>query len=44
MPLHGGGCVFAAVRKYAARRRYDVERVAREYGEYVRRVLGDCSR
>ena len=40
--LHDGGCVFPAECKYAARRRADAERVA--HGEYVRRVLDDCSR
>ena len=44
IPWHGGGCVFAVVCKYAARRRYDAERVARAYGECVRGVFGDCSR
>ena len=44
MAWHDGGCVFAAGCKYAARRRYDAERVARAYGECVRRVFGDCSR
>ena len=44
MPLHGGGCVFAADRKYAARRRYNAERVAIAYGDCVRRVFDNCSR
>ena len=44
MAWHGGGCVYAAVCKYAARRCYDVELMARAHGEYVRRVLDDCSR
>ena len=44
MAWHGGGCVFAAGRKYAARRCYDAERVATAYGECVRRVYEDCSR
>ena len=40
-----GGCVFAVVCKYAARRCYDAERVPRAYGESVRRyVYDDCCR
>ena len=44
MAWHGGGCVFAAERKYAARRRYNAERVAIAYGDCVRRVFDNCSR
>ena len=33
MACHGGGCVYAAVGKYAARRRYDAERVASKQEE-----------
>jgi len=45
MALHDGGCVYAVVCKYAARCRFDdAERVARAYGESVRRVYDDCSR
>ena len=44
MPMHGGGCVFAADCKYAARRRDDADPVAIAYGDCVRRVFGDCSR
>ena len=44
MVWHDGGCFFAADCKYAARRRYDAERVARAYGESVRGVFDDCSR
>ena len=44
MAWHGDGCVYAVVCKYAARRRYDAERVARAYGDCVRRVYDDCSR
>ena len=43
MPLDGGGCVFAAGCKYAVRRRYDAERVAKAYGECVRGGYDDCS-
>ena len=44
MAWHGGGCVYTAESKYAAGRRYDAERVARAYGESVRRyVYNDCS-
>ena len=44
MVWHDVGCVFRAVGKYAARRRYDAERVAIVYGDCVRRVYDDCSR
>ena len=44
MALHDGGCVFAAGCKYAARRRYDAERVERACGECVRRENDDSSR
>ena len=44
MAWHGGGCVYAAGCKYAARRRDDAERVSRAYGDCVRRVFDDCSR
>ena len=44
MPLHGGGCVYIAGCKYAARRRYNAERVAIAYGDCVRRVFDNCSR
>ena len=35
---HGGGCVFPAACKYAARR-YDAERVARAYGDCATRRI-----
>ena len=38
MAWHGVGCVFAAVCKYTARRRYDAERVAKAYGEVTASV------
>ena len=44
MAWHGGGCVYAAACKYAARRCDDAARVARAYGDCVRRIFGDCSR
>ena len=44
MAWHDVRCVFPAVGKYAARRRYDAERVAKVYGDCVRRIFGDCSR
>ena len=44
MAWHGGGCVFVADCKYAAGCRDDAERVARAYGDCVRRVYDDCSR
>ena len=44
MLLRGGGCIFSADCKYAARRRHDAERVAEAYGECVRGGYDDCSR
>ena len=41
---HVGEFGDAAECKYAARRRYDAERVAIVYGDCVRRVYDDCSR
>ena len=48
MPLHGGGRVFAAGGKYAAGRRYDAERVEREYTAsvceaYTTIAVGSCT-
>ena len=43
MAWHGGGFGDVAASKYAACRRDDAERVAKAYGECVRRVFDDCS-
>ena len=47
MAWHDGGCVFAVVCKYAARRRYDAERVQKHTASvceaYLTIVVDSCT-